>query len=156
LEEESRSLALIESLTKSTKLLTPSEDHYYDEEEQRLYEVARPEVPHEDELEARFEWQIGELLGSGAFGQVYSALNFSNGQLMALKRIPIGAEMLSDSETPHPKMMALEKEIHLLASMENPHIVEYLGMEIEQDALHIVREMGVGGGCGCLLCVVCW
>ncbi len=35
------------------------------------------------------DWKRGELLGSGAYGQVYLALHLITGQLMAVKQVPL-------------------------------------------------------------------
>ena len=40
-----------------------------------------------------FKWKKGELLGEGAYGKVYAALNEENGELMAVKEIRAPAQL---------------------------------------------------------------
>lgn len=35
----------------------------------------------------KINWQIGEMVGAGAFGRVYLGLNNDTGQLMAVKQV---------------------------------------------------------------------
>lgn len=64
------------------------EDNYYTEHERRLLEEPRPQ-PKDDEIEVKFTWRRGDLLGSGAYGTVYLALNSDEGNLIAAKQVII-------------------------------------------------------------------
>jgi len=104
----------------------------------------------------------GELLGSGAYGRVYQALNFMTGQLMAVKQVtvhqihacpvwrtvnsrpavlfhqvPVQSHLLSSGHD--RRVQALQREMEVLASMSNEHIVQYYGMQYEADVVNIVR-----------------
>lgn len=37
----------------------------------------------------KINWQIGEMVGAGAFGRVYLGLNNDTGQLMAVKQVKV-------------------------------------------------------------------
>lgn len=70
-------------------------------------------------------WKKGELLGTGAFGCVYQALNLDTGQLMAVKQV-----LLRNDEGSRQRQSAqvaeLEKEVELLKQLDHPNIVRYL------------------------------
>ena len=67
-------------------------------------------------------WKRGELLGSGAFGRVYLALNEDNGTLMATKQISLSGVAEYDE-----LVASLEAEIAIMAQLSHPSIVQYLG-----------------------------
>ena len=68
-------------------------------------------------------WKCGRLLGSGAFGSVYMAMNTDTGMLMAVKRIPF--------EGTEEHLRSLERELSALQELSHPRIVSYLGVAME-------------------------
>jgi hypothetical protein len=94
-------------------------------------------------------WKRGELLGTGAFGRVYLALNEDDGTLMAAKQIMLsgfaGDELVN----------ALEQEVSLMARLSHPYIVQYLGCSRDksekEDTLTIFMEFVPGGSVSSLL-----
>ena len=68
------------------------------------------------------DYHKGERIGAGTFGDVYLALSATSGRIMALKEVQI----VHKEDAPK-----LVKEISLLASLQHPNIVRYLGSRIE-------------------------
>lgn len=64
------------------------------------------------------DFKIQEKLGKGAYSNVYKVTRKEDGQVYAMKKVPM--EDLSDKE----KENALN-EVRLLASIENKHVVSY-------------------------------
>lgn len=69
-------------------------------------------------------FQLGGMLGAGAFGKVFLGMNEDDGNLMAVKQISIqGLNQQS------PEMRNLEEEIELMSTLDHEHIVNYLGVK---------------------------
>jgi serine/threonine protein kinase len=97
-----------------------------------------------------FSWTKGELIGIGAFGRVFSALNNVTGELVAVKQVSFAKdEALQGRVAEHIK--ALEAEVEVLKTLKHENIVRYLGTEITQDSLHIFLEYVPGGSIASLL-----
>jgi tRNA A-37 threonylcarbamoyl transferase component Bud32 len=92
----------------------------------------------------RIRWRRGELLGEGAFGKVFLALNLDDGNLMAVKQLLIKSQHVDS-------INALENEINLMKHFEHKHIVRYLGTERYQATLSIFLEYISGGSIAHLL-----
>jgi serine/threonine protein kinase len=108
-----------------------------EEEEQEV-----PTVP--------FSWTKGELIGIGAFGRVYTALNNETGELVAVKQVSFAKdEALQGRVSEH--IRALEAEVDVLKNLKHENIVRYLGTERTGDALHIFLEYVPGGSIASLL-----
>ncbi len=67
---------------------------------------------------------MGELLGEGAYGQVFKALNLLDGKFLAVKIMKIPNYVAGDKKSEHI-MCKLEKEITLLKNLSHPNIVQY-------------------------------
>jgi hypothetical protein len=95
-------------------------------------------------------WKRGELLGTGAFGRVFLALNEDNGTLMAAKQITLSGVADTDD-----LVSSLEQEVSLMARLSHPYIVQYLGCSREkeksEDVLTIFMEFVPGGSISSLL-----
>eukprot|EP01012_Entosiphon_sulcatum_P012460 TRINITY_DN17812_c0_g1_i1.p1 TRINITY_DN17812_c0_g1~~TRINITY_DN17812_c0_g1_i1.p1 ORF type:complete len:890 (+),score=99.80 TRINITY_DN17812_c0_g1_i1:44-2671(+) len=88
-------------------------------------------------------WNVsGTTLGRGGFGTVYLGMNSHTGQLVAIKE-------LSGMEDGDSK--AILREVQLIAPLQHPHIVRYLGSNISGDKLYIVLEYVAGGSLRSLL-----
>lgn len=64
------------------------DDNYFSPEERALHERAIPHTP--PQLNRHTQWRKGELLGAGAYGKVFLAMNVDNGELMAVKQVFVG------------------------------------------------------------------
>jgi mitogen-activated protein kinase kinase kinase 4 len=72
-----------------------------------------------------FSWHRGIKIGQGRFGKVYTAVNNSNGELMAMKEIPIQA-----GETGTIRRVA--EELKIFEGIHHKHLVRYYGVEIHR------------------------
>ncbi|KAF7980144.1 hypothetical protein HWV62_39589 [Athelia sp. TMB] len=81
------------------------------------------------------------LVGSGAFGSVYRALDRKSGTLVAAKEIKLFPSL-------HDQII---NEIDIMRSIEHPNVVEYLGTAIFQDRVYIIEEYCEGGSLAALL-----
>ena len=71
-----------------------------------------------------FRWVPGRMIGQGAFGKVFHALNLDNGEFMAVKQVMTGQD-----NTQQKKMTdSLLREIELLSELDHDNIVRYFGM----------------------------
>ncbi|KAJ3146982.1 hypothetical protein HK101_002266 [Irineochytrium annulatum] len=84
-------------------------------------------------------WTQGRMIGSGAFGKVYHALNLETHEIMAVKQVPIGPS------TDPKKIEALKREMQLLSEFEHENIVRYLGFEIKDSSFNVFLEYVSGG-----------
>jgi hypothetical protein len=85
-------------------------------------------------------WQKGKIIGSGGFAKVYEGLNQDDGTLFALKEIK-----LDNINEKNEKYKALESEIKLLATLDHPNIVRYLGFEKNEKIFCFFLEFMSGG-----------
>ncbi|MED6218650.1 hypothetical protein PIB30_028491 [Stylosanthes scabra] len=95
-------------------------------------------------------WRKGELIGCGAFGQVYVGMNLDSGELLAVKQVLIAASSAS-KEKAQAHVKELEEEVKLLKDLKHPNIVRYLGTVREEDTLNILLEFVPGGSISSLL-----
>ncbi|KAK5702137.1 Protein kinase of the Mitotic Exit Network, partial [Elasticomyces elasticus] len=80
--------------------------------------------------------QLGDILGRGAFGSVYRALNWSTGETVAIKQISL-SHLQQTSATHLPALM---QEIDLLKNLNHPNIVKYHGFVKSTENLYIILE----------------
>ena len=71
------------------------------------------------------------MLGKGAFGKVYKAIDVDTGRTVAVKQIKIVNGKIPDED---------RNEIKLLKRVSHPNIVKYLDDFITNDFLCIVTE----------------
>lgn len=91
------------------------------------------------ETPRRGRWRRGELIGRGTFGQVFLGLDEKTGKLFAAKQVPLPDATARDARS-------LVTEISLMKDLDHPHIVRYLGADIEgSDSLYIFLEYVPGG-----------
>ncbi|KAK2976067.1 hypothetical protein RJ640_024795 [Escallonia rubra] len=95
-------------------------------------------------------WRKGELIGCGAFGQVYMGMNLDSGELLAVKQVLIAANHAS-KEKAQAHIKELEEEVKLLKNLSHPNIVRYLGTVREEETLNILLEFVPGGSISSLL-----
>eukprot|EP00760_Papus_ankaliazontas_P013322 PhM_4_TR15690/c2_g5_i1/m.54430 len=94
-------------------------------------------------------WQRGRLLGEGACGKVYLALNNDTTQLMAVKTVQFDT---SDPDL-KLKLTALQTEIKILKKLSHPCIVKYLSSEKAKEGtgVNIFLEYVPGGSLSSLI-----
>lgn len=88
---------------------------------------------HAKEVEGLKDYQLGQILGRGAFGSVYCALNWSTGETVAIKQILF-------SHLPKSELNVIMQEIDLLKNLNHPNIVKYHGFVKSADSLYIILE----------------
>ncbi|KAM0835560.1 hypothetical protein ACQ4PT_062854 [Festuca glaucescens] len=107
-------------------------------------------------------WRKGEMIGSGAFGQVYLGMNLDTGELLAVKQVLIGSTNATREKAQEEVLCAfcfsnqahireLEEEVKLLKNLSHLNIVRYLGTVREEDTLNILLEFVPGGSIQSLL-----
>ncbi|KAL1746839.1 hypothetical protein HDZ31DRAFT_33179 [Schizophyllum fasciatum] len=84
------------------------------------------------------DYQLGDSLGKGAFGQVYRALNWATGETVAIKEITL-------SNIPKAELGEIMSEIDLLKNLNHPNIVKYKGFVKEREYLYIILEFCENG-----------
>jgi serine/threonine protein kinase len=94
-----------------------------------------------------FKWQQGDLLGTGAYGKVFMAINLSNGEFMAVKQVP-----LKGTQEKRAKILSeLVNEINLMKQFKHENIVRYLGVESTVNFLNIFLEYVPAGSISSLV-----
>eukprot|EP00968_Pinguiococcus_pyrenoidosus_P018370 scaffold1901_cov236-Pinguiococcus_pyrenoidosus.AAC.4 len=91
------------------------------------------------------QWKLGDMIGSGSFGDVFVGMNEVNGHLIAIKVVTLQGR--------EAEIMALDSEIGLMKSLHHPNIVCYLGSELqaEKGRFFIFQEWVPGGSVDSLL-----
>lgn len=125
---------------------------YYSEAEQakiekRIGVLNASAVSMKEDRQIR--WQKGEVLGVGAFGKVFLALDVDTGQLLAVKQVTLGDQ--PNSRKFQEQLQALEQEISLLRPLQHENIVTYYGCDRDGDDLNIYLELVPGGSIASLL-----
>jgi serine/threonine protein kinase len=83
-------------------------------------------------------FQLGDVIGQGAFGSVCRGLNMDSGEVVAVKQIEL-------SEIPPSEVSIIMMEIDLLKKLQHPNIVKYLGFLKTKDHLCIILEFCENG-----------
>lgn len=78
-------------------------------------------------------FQLGDCIGKGAFGSVYSGLNLETGEVVAIKQIKL-------ANIPKSDLALIMTEIDLLKELNHSNIVQYNGSVKTKDHLNIVME----------------
>lgn len=84
------------------------------------------------------EYQLGDSLGKGAFGQVYRALNWATGETVAVKEIQL-------ANIPKGELGEIMSEIDLLKNLNHANIVKYKGFVKTREFLYIILEFCENG-----------
>jgi tRNA A-37 threonylcarbamoyl transferase component Bud32 len=85
-------------------------------------------------------WKKGELVGRGSFGKVYSGINLTTGERIAVKEVRVRR-----SKRNKQHLKALQQEIRILGSLEHRNIIKYLGTEFTNYTLRIFLELATDG-----------
>ncbi|KAG1665062.1 hypothetical protein FOA52_012481 [Chlamydomonas sp. UWO 241] len=89
-----------------------------------------------------FEWQIGELIGKGAYGTVNAGINFDSGDEAAIKTLP----KTRAGWTRETALSKIERETEVLTALK-PHggIVRLIECFEDDDNVQLVTELCRGG-----------
>lgn len=82
----------------------------------------------------QFRWHRGIKLGQGRFGKVYTAVNNSTGELMAMKEIQI-------QPGENRAIQKVAEELKIFEGIKHPHLVKYFGVEIHREELLLFMEL---------------
>ena len=85
------------------------------------------------------KWQLGKMIGSGSFGNVYEGIDQNQGSQIAVKQVPI-SKIGTNQGTQQKKIRALKQEIKLLNGLQHRNIVKYLGTHEDAEHLNVFLE----------------
>jgi len=85
------------------------------------------------------DFKIISLLGKGSFGSVYKVLSLHTRQTYVMKKI----STLSTLKVSYQN--AAVREVTLLKSLDNPHVVKLMTSFVEKDCLYIIMEYAQSG-----------
>ncbi len=89
------------------------------------------------------KYEIQKLLGKGATGTVYLAVDSFSGREVALKTIE--PEVFQDAEFGTVYRSQFLNEASLAGKLKHPHIVSILDAVVQEDSGHIAMELVTGG-----------
>eukprot|EP00727_Mastigamoeba_balamuthi_P013352 m51a1_g864 putative protein serine threonine kinase (549) ;mRNA; f:811292-813592 len=84
-------------------------------------------------------WKPVELIGSGATGVVYKAVNVSTGEFAAIKLMKKNSKLATSS------IQSIQKEIEILNKLNHPNIVKVISHSASDDHISLVLEYVDGG-----------
>lgn len=90
------------------------------------------------------QYQLGEMLGKGAFGVVYRGLNMETGAFVAVKQI-------ATRGVPKGHLASVMTELQLLKELKHPNIVQYIALIETRENINFVLEYIEGGSLEALL-----
>jgi eukaryotic-like serine/threonine-protein kinase len=96
-------------------------------------------------------YDVQELLGFGATGEVWRAVEQSSGELVALKRLHGAFEAIESTGAQSAAGVELRREAALLASVRHEHIVRLRSVVPTSSGLVLVLDYAEGGSLATLL-----
>ncbi len=81
-------------------------------------------------------YEVLEAIGAGGMGEVYRARDTTLGRDVAIKVLP--AAVAGDAD----RMARFQREAHVLASLNHPHIATIHGLEESGSVRALVMELG--------------
>ncbi len=128
MEEFARRVLTPRPLSVEPSVNVDVDDAYFTRAERREYEQPIPVTPTSppgwgEDIGESIRWRRGELLGSGAYGNVYLGLNLDTGELMGAKQIGLrhtGFVVGGREYTDH--ISALQTEIALMKGLNHVNI----------------------------------
>jgi len=108
------------------------DDGPLDEDEEELLKEKK------EKKEEKIEWRRGGLIGVGAFGKVYEAMDVKTGTLIAVKQVTL--EDASSKDEKEATAAELQNEIDLMRKLRHRNIVQLLGTERSGHTLSILME----------------
>lgn len=94
--------------------------------------------PHIRRRNVTFSWQRGIKIGQGRFGKVYTAVNNSTGEMMAVKEIPL---QHNDNAT----IKRVMEEMKILEGIVHQNVVRYYGVEVHKEEMLFFMEFCAEG-----------
>lgn len=85
------------------------------------------------------KYELGKLLGCGAFAKVYHARNIHTGQSLAIKAVS-KQKVLKGNLTAH-----IKREISIMSRLHHPHIVRLFEVMATKTKIYFVLEFAKGG-----------
>lgn len=90
-----------------------------------------------------FKIKKGDIIGKGAFGDVYQGFDEYYGEIVAVKEIELKKCNLRILES---KLSSFEREINILSKLNHKNIVKYIGaVKTKDNCLQIILEYCIGG-----------
>ncbi|QSS49992.1 eukaryotic translation initiation factor 2-alpha kinase [Histoplasma capsulatum var. duboisii H88] len=93
----------------------------------------------------RIEFEEEAMIGRGSYGAVYRVRHHVDGQVYAVKKIPLGEKRLRQVQ--ECGLLALDnilKEVRTLARLEHPNVVRYYGAWAEYPSGPILKSSSTG------------
>lgn len=98
-----------------------------------------PEIGHAPGNALFGKYEIGRLLGCGAFAKVYHARNLRTGLSVAVK-------VINKKKLPNPTMMSnVKREISIMSRLNHPYIVKLYEVLATKTKIYVVMEFVKGG-----------
>ncbi|GAV77171.1 Pkinase domain-containing protein/NAF domain-containing protein [Cephalotus follicularis] len=85
------------------------------------------------------KYELGKLLGYGAFGKVYHARNIRTGQSVAIKSVS-KQKIVEAGLTAH-----ITREITIMRRLHNPHVIKLFEVLATKSKIYVVMEIAKGG-----------
>eukprot|EP01119_Soliformovum_irregulare_P010162 TRINITY_DN2485_c0_g1_i1.p1 TRINITY_DN2485_c0_g1~~TRINITY_DN2485_c0_g1_i1.p1 ORF type:complete len:814 (-),score=192.14 TRINITY_DN2485_c0_g1_i1:728-2863(-) len=95
-------------------------------------------VVNSEEIGPSFQWQRGDQIGKGGFGNVYVGLNSQTAELFAVKQLEIDT---SSDERTKKTLLSYQREVELMKKLNHPNIVRYLGTQLDSHNMYIFLEL---------------
>jgi serine/threonine protein kinase len=95
-------------------------------------------------------WRKGQLIGKGATGAVYEAIDEATNSYFAVKEIEF-AEDFADNPDDRKRFDALREEVALLQQVDHPHVVRFLGIDRVGFSMYIMMDFVAGGSIASLI-----
>jgi serine/threonine protein kinase len=86
-------------------------------------------------LDPHSVYELGQVLGNGAFGSVYHAVDKQTKRAVALKKLSVSGEQINE----------VLNEIDIMKDVKSPYVVHFYGNYFHGAAIYIAMELCVGG-----------
>ena len=106
---------------------------------------AHPErLPLLERGETVNSWKKGQVIGKGATGAVYQAIEESTGKYFCVKEIEF-AEDFAENPQDRARFELLRAEIAVLQEVDHPNVVRFIGVDKIGFSMYIMMELVAGG-----------
>uniref|UniRef100_A0A6N2LI45 non-specific serine/threonine protein kinase n=1 Tax=Salix viminalis TaxID=40686 RepID=A0A6N2LI45_SALVM len=102
-------------------------------------EARMPEIEHVSENALFGKYEVGKLLGCGAFAKVYHARDVQTGKSVAIK-------IINKKKIANPSLMSnIKREISIMRKLNHPNIVKIIEVLASKTKIYCVMEYVKGG-----------
>eukprot|EP01017_Pseudomicrothorax_dubius_P018488 TRINITY_DN2043_c0_g1_i4.p1 TRINITY_DN2043_c0_g1~~TRINITY_DN2043_c0_g1_i4.p1 ORF type:complete len:393 (+),score=67.18 TRINITY_DN2043_c0_g1_i4:379-1557(+) len=101
----------------------------------------------ENELVEAIDLKTGALIGEGAYGKVYKALNKKTGKFLAVKSI----QLVGDLSQSFANLEDLNREIPILRQLSHENIVQLYSYSVHGETVQLYMELMPGGSIASML-----